>query len=756
MTDTVSVLRAITYRLSSAPAKQLPRVASQVAGQLWNCKDILSAPPVSAKQGDDVSLVVHRFKTYLSNLLQARTVEGRWSGVVLTKATVEAGGLEILSKSNGWIRSLLGILKRSDPATTRALAVITLTRIFQLTWDHSNLVREITTPALPTFIAICLSNVENSRCSARELQTVLEAFVTLIHRHPTIFRTNEAQVRSLLCRILSNSSSTDAVHFYLAEHRDRAQRLLVLLCHCCPKQAAAEKWDETLKATVTAAHATCDRVFRSVLEDWKSSAGMQPSLNPNVLFQGEVEMESTDAVGLSGWKGGYAGSERLVTLLRLLASQLDTATAGSVNVHVGMLVDLLSRLLSARVPTAKHGGVRPNPQVSKEEREALFATLPHIHATAIDMIRDLFHRFGSSQVGTYMPLMSLVAWVFTTESFDTQVRIATYSALELVLESQGLILAKDEVADIEAILRACCQDLLPIEKSSTIINSLTSQQHTANGDLNSTTHKDRASIHPSFTKLQEPAAGLLALSFSKLNASYMPGRLRTLMERSAVLTQNKKGLIACVLNPAISGNQANVHPSLLPLLARQHPDAPEVEALLRPRMPVIRAEATPEQDHDVGEYIDDEESGPDGFQKGTYINGDSAQPSSDAQLDKQTAAMTHDGEDLYSASPIQKTTNSAQHSLQTTTIAALTPDKRGGDDELTDRSSKRLRASPVAESLMPNTSHGLPGSDPASAENELPAGNMVDIDSDGSDFEMPPLTLEPDTDLEEEEEGEEG
>jgi len=121
-TNAQAVLRAITYRLSSTSPRQLPQVAAQLAGQIWACKDLISSPLGSTKQGNEGSIIVNRFRTYLSTLLQDRTIEGRWAAVVLVKATIEAGGVEALSKSNAWVRSLLGMLKKPDPSTTRILA----------------------------------------------------------------------------------------------------------------------------------------------------------------------------------------------------------------------------------------------------------------------------------------------------------------------------------------------------------------------------------------------------------------------------------------------------------------------------------------------------------------------------------------------------------------------------------------------------------------------------------------------------------
>lgn len=93
----------------------------------------------------------------------------------------------------------------------------------------------------------CLTAAERKDASSDVLQTVLQAFATLIPRHPTIFRTYEAQIRNLLLKILATTpSASDPEMHYTQAHHDAARRIFVLLHHCAPKQGGTEKWAETL------------------------------------------------------------------------------------------------------------------------------------------------------------------------------------------------------------------------------------------------------------------------------------------------------------------------------------------------------------------------------------------------------------------------------------------------------------------------------------------------------------------------------
>ncbi|TKA73001.1 hypothetical protein B0A55_05211 [Friedmanniomyces simplex] len=702
VTSAQATLRAITYRLSSTPPKQIPHVAAQLACNLWACKDLISSPPAPTKQGNEGSVTINRFRTYLSSLLQDRTIEGRWAGVVLVKATIEAGGVEVLSKTNAWVRSLLGILKKPDPPTTRILAVITLTRIFTLTWEYTNLIREIATPALPAFI---------------------------------------------------------------------------------------EKWDEALKVTITAAHTTCDRIFRSVIEDWQSTSGVQPSLAVNALLQGEAEMEGDDALGMSGWKGVYAGSERLVALLDLLSSQMVTATAGAVTVRLGLIVDLLTRLFSLRTPLGKQITVKPNQQVSRDEREVIFALLPGVHIAALTLTRSILHRFGPIAASLTQPLLAQITWLFQAEAEDSDVRTATYGALADVLELQGPSLSRGDVADVESIVKACCRDLLPSDQIGSMGKGVAPALSSQNGVLGLQATNITSSNVPA--QLRLAAEALLPLCFSQIASTHIPGRLRTLTERTAILTQHKDALVASVLNAAPNGSRTKTQPSLLPLLAKQYPHSAEVEALLRPRMPVIktgRSGAGDEGNEDEEEYGDVPSPFANGHEEATDGARDDDMPSSGLLDTGRDSHETAHAEDVYSASPRRPAEAAGSE-------AAHDKRKITDSDVNTEHSAKRVRASPVAEAepSLPNTAGTPTAPDRLAAQSGLPvpvsqdrpsssfvtapepsqqaaaapapvssrakavvasynAGDMVDIGSEGSDFEMPPLTMEQDTEDEDEDE----
>nr|POE76233.1 pre-rrna-processing protein rix1 [Quercus suber] len=686
-----ATLKAVTYRLAATPSKQLPRLAAQIAGSLWNCRQLLSRPSERSKQNSENTVIVTRFRTHLASLLQDRTVEGRWVAVVLVKATIEAGGVESLSKSNALVKSLLTILKKPDPPTTRILAVLTLTRIFSLTWNHTNLIREVTTPALPGFVSTCLSNAENARCSGEESQAILEAFAVLIPRHPTIFRASESQIQILLLKIIFN---TDVSRHYTHEHQRIAGRVMVLLHHCAPKQGAAEQRDQSFKRIIASAHETCDHLYRAIVEDWQSTAGVQPSAQAHALVSGEVELEHDRHLGLSSWSGVSAGSERLIALLSMLKMYIGTTTAAVLNVRLGLLADLLSRILSATAGK----GTKLNMQIARDEKEVLFVSLPSVHVEALHLIEVLLNRFGRALPSMMQPLLPQVIWVFQAEKYDVAVRTAAYIVIDSFLRLQGLSLAREDAADLEPVTKSCYEDLAPQGETKVSIEDSTAKppRESSTGSRDSQSFEYREPI-----ELTQAAANLIPDLIANVDPSHISRRLRTQLERTAVLSGNKSALVACVLNPMNAGTRSVTQPSLLPVLARQFPSSIETEVLLRPRMPVIRVQRKVSNNIEVTRDSEAEEE--EGEGAGGEIGSETAEQEAQIMVEED---VVFDGQTMHDSNVTPVGTGlSTDPSIVPAPFSPVNlVEKRPAPSEHLDfgpDATKRPRTSPSADEVMP-------------------------------------------------------
>jgi pre-rRNA-processing protein RIX1 len=503
-----SILRLVNSRLRDLSPSGLPLVIPQIARSLVDCKTILSAPPSSSKESAD-ALQLHTFKTQVTTYLNSRAPEEKWAAIILIKAIVELGGLEVLQTSKQWVNGLLSILGKADSPSTKKLCIVLLTRIFLLTHGHQTIVREITTPSLPTFIDACLKLVvpkgasaaapsdTRTRTQATLLQPVLECFSKLVPNHPTIFRTFTSQLQHLIAPLLAptpsssgsdpednllsqpistaaantltaNTAITPAAHaLYVALHFMRASA----------KSPADSEYSQQLHAILGAIHATAVLVFRAVVEDWTSTTGVSLAFQSDSYSStvSSRHIKSPSALNLPGWTGIHAGCERLSGLLCLLRKYLQSRSGSSpVSMPIGALLDALVRISLVTVPRTSSVGqgqgdimmadftdtsIRANEQIGREERDALFARLPEIHTAMFGVMDVLLRSIGVAHTSWMRILWQQAVWVVRAESFDTGVRQEGYGVVKSCIDLHGRTLDKDMVNTLSPVLKRACEEI---------------------------------------------------------------------------------------------------------------------------------------------------------------------------------------------------------------------------------------------------------------------------------------------------------
>jgi len=786
-TSAVSALRAITFRLSSASEAELPHVVAYISQSLVSCKLLLSNQEAISQKDADAAVVINRFNARITSLLQDRSVEGRWAAIVLVKAAIESGSWETLRKSNPWVRGLLNILKKPDPPITRCLCTIALTRIFMLTWSYPTLIREITTPALPTFVSTCLNNLNARGHSQDELRATLECFAQLIPHHPTIFRTNQDAIGKLLQSIIEAPNMTLS-----GDLRDLVCRVSVLLYQCEPKGGAADKWEKSLGATVRAAHTMADKTFVGVDEDWQSVAGNNP--NKHVLNSAyHQSQDSTDASERPVQRFVIAGSNSLLNNLRVLTSHFSIPTASDVTVPVGVVTDLLTRLFAVTISqTASRSSVKFSRDTAREEREAVAQVLPQIHASALELLSALIDRYGNQLTSTLHSFIDQLLWIFTAEASDSVVKTAIYNVLRKTLELVGPTLTQQTVASLRKLIATCCNDLLPSETETTSVEQTKSgaarpPQVTMNADTFLKPSKTASlATETQFIGLQTAAWNLLPTLLSKLPAKSIPVAVRSQMDRVAAILRHKDAMVASTLNPPSTegGKGAN---SLLPLLAREYASEPAVEALLRPRMPIIETgRRGTAADHVLADEEEEDED-----EDVEMSDAEASQQGQDEPTTEPTAVEPTISENEAAQSE-QSLINNAIHAYRSSnplsatepSIESTNPPSTSNPPEVLGKrrlrssstaqaaaeSEKKRKASPVAiaQSLVDSTADELPG---PSAEAGVPTSVVVgesvatvpgadvaggigggDDDDDDDDDEIPMLVMGMDSEEEDEEE----
>lgn len=629
-------LRVITQRLTATPTRQLPHVVPYLASDILSCQKLLQNIPSngSAKDGSEAAVVAHKFKTQISTLLLGKSPQAKWAAVVLIKATVEVGGWEVLRTSGGWVRGLIGILLRPDPEVTKELCIITLTRIFLLTEDHHSLIREITTPTLPTFIASCL-NILKARPSAAERRkpcghrslplTVIQALCELLPNHPTLFRPFVAETHLLVMPLIAPTQTSlggpregnlCATTASISEH---SRKLFVLLNFSASHKNSGEEWTKSLLAVISSLHRTADLVFRAIIEDWEPSSTRLPSdVNTVKVFSETVNDMEQDHLGLPGWRGIHAGMERLDGILQTMQIFLTTATPSPVNLPIGTILDAVTRALSVIPPSVESGnrfaiGLRVNTEIGRNERESLFTALPRVHISALGVLSTLISRLGYNSAALCHGTLTQVLWVFENEIASPDIRRTTYELSAKILASVGLSLPKSLAPLISRCVKKCCEDLLsqtgsslsgafsPTEPSQKLFARGTPLM---NADLYFNSSMTRPRSLNLINEVQISAAKLLPFTLTHVPRGFFSQNLRAQIDRTAILTQNKEAMFAAVLNPLLKRRSPREISSIMPILARQFPNSLEVEALIRPRMPVLQPRT---DEGDARSDVDDEE-----------------------------------------------------------------------------------------------------------------------------------------------------
>ncbi|GAM36015.1 hypothetical protein TCE0_018r04778 [Talaromyces pinophilus] len=769
-------LRTITNRLTTTPVNELPYVAAFLASALSDCSEFNAQSDPKKKTDNNDGLQVNKLKARLTSLLQDRTVEGRWTAVVLIKALLEAGRWEILRDCGPWVRGLLAILSKSDPSSTKKLAIITLTRIFHLTYQYPTLVREITTPNLPGFITASLNLINAKKASefvkpVKEsplLETILSAFAELIGRHPTIFRPFVGQLQKFLLPILSSSTTSAS---FSSRAINLAQEVFVALHNCAPKNTSGEQWATDCKNTIFSIHQAADHVFRSVIEQWESS---DPNIKPREKSKNVSDLpqdDEPDALGLPSWQSLPAGVTRITALLNLLTKFISIRTASVINYPLGAILNLTSRLTSITVP--KTGEEQANSDFTRDERAALYMELPIIHAACIDLFRTIVVTFGSGSIPVVNTIFEQTLWVFEAESFNSNIRETSYLLISDILPLVGRSFAKQNVFALSPLIRQCCRDLVPVDTS----RSQDQENNTGKGGnaknnqlnmnvdviLNPALKESNTNKESSFGRPNTAATALLPLLYNYLPTEYIPIPIRTEMERVAILTANRSAMVASVMNPIPPVKGRRPIPSILPFLARKYAEDLEVECLIRPRMPVLVGGTGVHYDAD--DYEEHEESmdtdapavpvSSVGIQQLTsnFANNVTAVPSSftitqnkrilpeDSEMTDQLPSLPTEQE---LPQPKKARLGDGEAVVSTTSVVPVTLSETSA--------SPAILPSTATPVISPITEYNAPSYTSVSANAQKSAGgDAARNDDDESDDEMPTLNIEPDTDEEEDE-----
>ena len=348
-----------------------------------------------------------------------------------------------------------------------------------------------------------------------------------------------------------------------------------------------------------------------------------------------------------------------------------------------------------------------------------------------------------------------------------------------ILSLAGPSLPRSSVVSLRGVIKKCCEDLLPSSdapiRTSTSndkekVKILISTKSSTNADAfaRSSESIDRAKVKGP-AELTAAAWELLPILLSKVPTQFVKFSLRAQMDRTAILTGHKTAMLASVLSIPQGKSDGKAISSILPHLARAYGEDLEVEALLRPRMPVLRQFGTSgggdRSDADSGaddedEMMEDEDSGKTRAEDATNHdrNDETASIAVDetlhrgintrldpgqAQEDKESARTRRKRPrqpPVESPPPAETIAAAASSSTSTQHHSVLTPHAEASAD------TKRIKTGGAGD--LARTTVEIAAVETVQA---APLEAIANEDDDSDSFEIPELIMDADTD----EEGEE-
>ncbi|OTB20273.1 hypothetical protein K445DRAFT_371905 [Daldinia sp. EC12] len=589
-------LRSLCRRLTATKAEQLPSLLPSLLRDLLRCKEPLSRPH-EAKASDNSSeatVLVHKLKTQMSTLLNSRTSQGRFVGVALVKAVVETGGWECLRTSEPWIRGLLSVLQRKDPAVIKDLCVATLVKIYTLMHAYPTLVRELVTPTLPTFGTACLQILKPPATSKAAkapnslIETIFEGFSTLIPLYPTTLRQFTSKLRTEL-RLYISPTISDSI-IIPSSLQTSSKRLAIKLHMTSVKGGDSTEWTKHLDTLITMFHSTADQVFRAVQENWESVSG-QPleSALQRIDFDKDPQGGGDSQDQLPPWTGVYAGSERMLGLLDFISEYLRCSTKTTVTIPVSAIVDVVTRISSIMPPVSgkeKSASIQMNSAVGREEKDELWAVFPDIQLAAMRLLFTMTQRLGRNFLPLAQISLEQLLRMFESSYRLPEIRTISFLLTKEILQLCGPTMEKLTVEGLSLVAKVCCRDLLgsgghikhPKQPASTQ-NGLKSKSASQNADAFLGNSAEDESISVSLSSEHISAAtALLTTLFSHVPQQHLPSSLRAHMLKTAILCRLKDAQVASVLHP-VRDKSGRTPAVILPYLIQQFPRDESVEVL---------------------------------------------------------------------------------------------------------------------------------------------------------------------------------
>ncbi|KAF9076870.1 rRNA processing/ribosome biogenesis-domain-containing protein [Rhodocollybia butyracea] len=273
-----------------------------------------------------------KWTSRVNSLLHSKDAGARWAGLCLAHRTSICSKSVMIECAQSWLGIAIPLLSKKEPLPTLKASIYLCRLIFSNATDIPEFQRQISTPNVPKFTTALVHSLEKD--VDLELKKVaLKTLTRLVPLYPNIHRASHPALSTIVSRIFVHGSAGQ-------ELVRLASELGSVLHFTGGKVGAANLWRKSLDESMVSA--------------WTAFVGVRttvPDENGRLPQMQLLHEEPITSVTLS--------IERLYTSIQVLCDLLQSPTQRPVQVPVGSLVNLASKMILVTVDDEPPANVDP-------------------------------------------------------------------------------------------------------------------------------------------------------------------------------------------------------------------------------------------------------------------------------------------------------------------------------------------------------------------------------------------------------------
>ncbi|KAJ3813902.1 rRNA processing/ribosome biogenesis-domain-containing protein [Lentinula aff. lateritia] len=300
-----------------------------------------------------------KWTSRINSLLHSKDAGARWAGLCLAHRTSICSKLVMIESAQGWLGVAIPLLFKKEPLPNLIASINLCRMVFRNATDTPEFQRQVSTPNVSKFTTALIVFLEKD--SDLELKkVVLKTLARLIPLYPNIHRAFHASLLSIVSRIFSQSAPN-----HISQQLVEPACLLYSVLHYTGgKVGAANLWRKSLDDSISSA--------------WTAFIGVRttfPDENGKIRAPALKYEEPATSVTLN--------MERLCMSIQVIGNLLQSPTQRPVQVPVGSLMNLASKMLLVTVEDEASSNIDPIIWAMET------AVIPRIWRAACDLIKCL-------------------------------------------------------------------------------------------------------------------------------------------------------------------------------------------------------------------------------------------------------------------------------------------------------------------------------------------------------------------------------